>query len=264
MATHQRHPARPGTLTGLVALAGLALVACGGGPSSPEATAAPLFTPTHSDPPSAGAPSPSASPEATVSSEPPSQVSIPIWFDGPDFRPREIVLYVGQEVRLDLFNPDVEPHSFVIGRGLITENGLPVGYETDFFADQPFGYLGGGGDGVVQLFNPPDAYVTPEEQLENYYLEPHERALVLQEPYRYQGDITILLPRTRLFWWLPGVGSVQWGVIYTALTRSHMSMGIVEFTVEPFMVGEWEFACLSEGGRHYLRGEHGRLIIRRP
>ena len=39
---------------------------------------------------------------------------------------------------------------------------------------------------------------------------------------------------------------------------------MIHFLVVEAMVGEWEYACFADNGQHYLNGETGRLVIKKP
>lgn len=164
------------------------------------------------------------------------RAKIQIRYQEDSFDPGEIVLYVGQDVTLSMTNTDTFSHDFAIGRNVVIRDGMPVGFETDFFADLDIAYDMAGGN---VFFFPSDLEMMTE---------PSYRNLVVGHPLDYHGELRILLPA--------GFPEGSEG-----LSRARL---LIHFLVVEAMVGEWEYACFADNGQHYLNGETGRLVIKKP
>lgn len=166
----------------------------------------------------------------------PPTVQIQIRYQEDRFDPGEIVLYVGQDVTLTMTNTDTFTHDFVIGRNVVIRDGAPIGFETDFFADVEIAYDMEGGN---VLFLPSDLEMMTDPSIQPFFVG---------HPLDYHGDLMILTPSEYL---------EDKGVFARAKLMIH-------FLVVEAMVGEWEYACFADNGQHYLNGETGRLVIKKP
>jgi len=183
-------------------------------------------------------PLPSADDTENTITIPPS-VEIPIKFQGNGFEPGEIVLYVGQEITLTMTNTDTVSHDFVIGRNVVIRDGAPVGFETDFFADVEIAYDMEGGN---VLFLPS---VLEDEDI---MTDPSYQARFVGHPLDYHGEMAIFAPAG----WPEGSKGVS-------IARLE-----IHFLVVEELVGEWEYACFADDGQHYLHGEKGSLVVKKP
>ncbi len=98
-------------LVGALALAALALAACGEEKEEAAAT-------------------PAATPPAAEETAPPAAEVIQITMGEMFFEPKEIRLKEGQQVQIELVNEGVVEHEFMVGR---EARPAPGGYEQDFF-----------------------------------------------------------------------------------------------------------------------------------
>ena len=192
-------------------------------------------------------PDPSSQPDDGLN-VPPRRVNIPIWIRDGDIEPKEIVLFVGQELYLDIYNIGIKHHSFTIGRNLIWKDGRPAGFETGFLdEDIATGSFRMEGGGIVLPYFEDEAELQKSDEQEGFL----DGQLV-----DYDKTIFILPNPAWDFLWRRNHVSVDFS------TASEMS--IEELIITSKMLGEWEYACFSENGQHYLDGERGRIIVKQP
>lgn len=173
----------------------------------------------------------------------PPTVDIEIKHMGDHFEPSEIVLYVGQVVTLSITNTDTVSHDIIFGRDVKIRDGKPAGFDIDFLVNDVFGF---------DMLSAHSAFVfwgyeydTEEGSIQDLYLEDQVYQPILEgHPLDYHGHVTVFPPAGWVGTVIPG-----WDV---------------NFVVVEEMVGEWEFACFADFGQHYLNGERGRILIRKP
>ncbi|MCD6401975.1 MAG: hypothetical protein J7L73_08625 [Anaerolineales bacterium] len=179
---------------------------------------------------------------------PPHQVNIPIWIGDGNIEPKEIELFVGQELYLDIYNIGIKSHSFTIGRNVIWKDGRPAGFEIDFLGeDIATGSFLIEGGGILLPFFEDEADLRKEAEQEGFLegqLADYDKTMLIlpQPPWDF------LWRRTKV------------GVDFS--TGSDMS--IRELIITSNMLGEWEYACFSGNGQHYLDGERGKLVVKKP
>lgn len=170
---------------------------------------------------------------------------------GMRFEPGEIVLTVGQRVRIILENQGSKDHEFMVGQNVIrTEDGAANGFEVDFFkgiADLVEVELG---EGAMLMI---DAEMIGMDMEEGMDMEDGEE---MEHDMSAMGDDeTMDMDEDEDD--EHGMGHLGWMVMNAAGS----GITIIEFTVTADMVGEWEMGCFEDDGAHYDDGMRGTLIV---
>lgn len=183
---------------------------------------------------------PSSAPAADAASQPDrsSPDGMVLSFDGAGIQPQRIELTVGETVTLDVVNYDVVSHGFTIGRDIVLEDGMPMRFRTDFFRDTAMDVLYSG-----------DYVSLPMDDSSSWWWE----YWIADQPQSYAGLMVILpTPAFKLTWrhsqaWVDPFISMSWVSF--------------EFTVTADALGEWQFGCFGNRGKHFSNGEFGRLVV---
>lgn len=151
-----------------------------------------------------------------------------------EFEPSEIVLKAGTTVTLVLMNEGGTDHELMAGREVRMEDGVPHGFETDFF------------DTVDDLvIDPPDALETEMEGMGDESM----------------GDMSSTT-----------MGDMSGTTMGDMSDDEHMDMGVmiareptesarITFTLTEDSVGEWDFGCFEEEGTHWEQGMRGTITV---
>jgi plastocyanin len=152
------------------------------------------------------------------------------------FEPSEIRLAPGTTVTFVLSNEGEKDHELMAGREVSMEDGIPHGFETDFF------------DTVEDLsIDPPDALETSMEGMD-----------MGEESMDDMGSDTTM--------------HMDDEDDHSEGEDEHMDMGVmvvrepaqtarITFTVTEASVGEWDFGCFEEDGAHWDDGMMGTIIV---
>ena len=152
--------------------------------------------------------------------------------------PGEVVLTVGQRVRIVLENKGEKDHEFMIGQNLIREDdGRANGFELDFFegiADLVEVQLG---EGAMLMIDAEMIEMDMDEDMDM------EEGMDMDMDGGEDAE--------------HGLDHMGWMVMNAAGS----GVTIIEFTVTADMVGEWEMGCFEDNGAHYDDGMRGILIV---
>jgi plastocyanin len=146
------------------------------------------------------------------------------------FEPSEIHLTAGTTVTFVLKNEGEKDHEMMAGREVHVEDGIPHGFETDFF-------------GTVDdlTIDPPDAQ---EMEMEGMGDMSSDTTMGDMASDTTMGDM--------------GGEEMDMGVM---VVREPTQTARITFTVTDASVGEWDFACFEEDGAHYDDGMKGKIIV---
>lgn len=159
------------------------------------------------------------------------------------FEPSEIRLAPGTTVTFVLSNEGEKDHEFMAGREVSIEDGIPHGFDTDFF------------DTVEGLeIDPPDALETSMEGMD-----------MGEESMDDMGSDTTMHMEDE-------DDHSEGEDDHSEGEDEHMDMGVmvvrepaqtarITFTVTEDSIGEWEFGCFEEDGAHWDDGMVGTLIV---
>lgn len=146
------------------------------------------------------------------------------------FDPAEIVLTPGTTVTIVLENDGGKDHEFMAGRDVHMEDGVPHGFETDFF------------DTVDNLeIDPPDALETEMEEMGD------------EMSSTTMGDMSGTT--------MGDMGGGEEMDMDVMVVREPTETARITFTVTEASVGEWEFGCFEEEGKHWEEGMKGTLTV---
>ncbi|MGA7272237.1 MAG: hypothetical protein WB239_14290 [Acidimicrobiia bacterium] len=144
------------------------------------------------------------------------------------FDPAEIHLTVGQPVTLVLQNDGGKDHELMAGREVHEEDGIPHGFEQDFF------------DTVDDLnIDPPDALETSMEGMGEGDMSGTT-----------MGDMSSTT-----------MGDEEMEDMGVMVAREPGEMATVTFTPTEDSVGEWQIGCFEEEGTHWQQGMKGTIIV---
>lgn len=164
---------------------------------------------------------------------------------GMRFEPNEVVLTVGQRVRIVLENKGSKDHEFMIGQNLIREDdGRANGFEVDFFKDIADLVEVQLGEGAMLMI---DAEMIGMDMEDGEEMEHDMSAMGDDETMDMDEDEDDE----------HGMGHLGWMVMNAAGS----GITIIEFTVTADMVGEWEMGCFEDDGAHYDDGMRGTLVV---
>ncbi len=151
------------------------------------------------------------------------------------FEPAEIHLTVGETVTLVLTNDGGTDHEFMAGREVHEENGIPHGFEQDFF------------DTVDDLtIDPPDALETSMEGMSS---DSSMGDMGDETTMGDMGDETTM----------GDMGDeMDMGVM---VVRQPGDTATVTFSPTQDSVGEWQIGCFEEEGKHWMEGMKGKIIV---
>ena len=148
------------------------------------------------------------------------------------FEPSEISLTPGTTVTIVLSNDGEKDHEFMAGQEVHIEDGVPHGFETDFF------------DTVENLsVDPPDALETSMEGMDmgdesmDESMSDTTMGDMEDEEEHMEEDMDVMV------------------------VREPAQTATITFTVTEDSIGEWEFGCFEEDGAHWDDGMKGTLIV---
>lgn len=145
------------------------------------------------------------------------------------FEPNDVVLTVGQRVRIVLENKGSKDHEFMVGRNVVrTDDGAANGFETDFF------------EGIEDLI---------EVTLGDNAMLMIDGDMVGMDMDMGDGDDDEHAD--------DAMDHMGWMV----MSPAGSGVTIIEFTVTADMIGEWEMGCFEDDGSHYDDGMKGTLTV---
>jgi plastocyanin len=184
---------------------------------------------------------------------PPEPVSFTIEMTEYAYDPSELTVSVGQEVTLNLINKGQLEHEIMIGRDMVTENGIPNGYAVDFFefaGVEP--HVDGGmlmidgemimeGSGDMAMEESDDMAMEESDDMamdESEHDDEHSDDMAMEEADSGHGHdgLMVMLPKTG-------------------------DTATMSFVVTEEMVGTWEIGCFQLDGVHYNSGMKGTLTV---
>ncbi len=159
----------------------------------------------------------------------PEPVTLTIEMTEYAFSPSEIELQVGQEVTFILENSGQLPHELMIGRQVHQEEGIPSGYEVDFWHTAGVMPQHTGGGGLMQ------------------HTDSHGQMPPADAGHAGHDMGAMTSPESEM----PMMVYVSNGSEPATLT----------FTVTKEMLGDWEIGCFELNGVHYTAGMLGTLTV---
>jgi plastocyanin len=155
------------------------------------------------------------------------------------FEPSEIHLAVGTTVTFVLRNDGEKDHELMAGQEVHMEDGIPHGFETDFF------------DTVENLtIDPPDAQEMEMEGMGDMSSDTTMGDMGSDTTMGDMGSDTTMGDM--------GGEEMDMGVM---VVREPTQTARITFTVTEASVGEWEFGCFEEDGAHWDDGMKGKIIV---
>lgn len=155
------------------------------------------------------------------------------------FDPSEIHLAVGTTVTFVLENEGEKDHELMAGHEVHMEDGIPHGFETDFF------------DTVSGLtIDPPDALETEMEGMDM-----GDDSMDESMSDTTMGDMS---SDTTMAGMEGEEEHMDMGVM---IAREPTETARITFTVTEDSVGEWDFGCFEEDGAHWDDGMKGKIIV---
>lgn len=149
------------------------------------------------------------------------------------FEPAEIHLKAGTTVTFVITNDGGDDHELMAGREVHVEDGIPHGFESDFF------------DTVEGLtIDPPDALETSMEGMGDMGSD------------TTMGDMDMGSDTTMGD--MGGEDHMDMGVM---IARQPAETARITFTVTSDSVGEWEFGCFEDDGDHWGNGMKGTIFV---
>jgi plastocyanin len=145
-----------------------------------------------------------------------------------EFTPSTIRLIPGTTVTFVLTNDGEKPHEFMVGNDVSVEDGIPHGFESDFFAT------------VENLsIDPPDAQSMEMEDM-------GEDESMGDMASTTMGDMA------------DDEMEEEVGVM---VVREPTQVARITFTVTEASIGEWEIGCFEDDGAHWDDGMKGTLVV---
>lgn len=160
---------------------------------------------------------------ACGSSATPEPIGVTIVMSEYAFTPDDIELQVGQEVTFTLVNVGQLEHELMIGRDMMTMEGVPNGFMLDFFENA-------GVEPVVSMMEMHEDDHEEGEEHDEGMEEEHE-----EEAGHQHSGFMVLVPKE--------------------------NTSTLSFTATEEMIGEWEIACFLLDGVHYTAGMYGTLRV---
>lgn len=161
---------------------------------------------------------------------------VTITLDEFQFEPSELHLAPGTTVTIELDNIGEKDHEFMVGQEVHLEDGIPHGFESDFF------------DTVEGLtIDPPDALETSMEGMDMGDESMSDTTMGDMGSDTTMGDMEG-----------EGMEDEDMGVM---VVRAPTETATITFTVTEASVGEWEIGCFEEDGAHWDDGMKGTIIV---
>ena len=152
------------------------------------------------------------------------------------FDPAEIHLRAGTTVTIVLENQGGKDHELMIGREVHVEDGVPHGFESDFF------------DTVEDLaIDPPEALETSMEGTGDAMSDMSPSTMTGMSGSSMAG--------------MTGDGDHMDMDMGVMIAREPAETARITFTVTEESVGEWQMGCFEEEGAHWKDGMEGTLIV---
>lgn len=154
------------------------------------------------------------------------------------YEPAEIHLKVGTTVTLVLTNVGAVDHELMAGKdGVHMENGVPHGFESDFF------------DTVEGLMiDPPDALETEMEGMGGESMDDMGSETTMGD----MGSETTMDDMN------DGAMDMDMGVM---IARPPAETVRITFTLTQESIGEWEIGCFEGDGDHWEAGMKGTIVV---
>lgn len=154
-----------------------------------------------------------------------------------EFDPAELHLTPGTTVTIVLENIGEKDHEFMAGHEVHVEDGIPHGFETDFF------------DTVDDLtIEPSDALATSMEGMDMDDEAMDDEAMDDEMSDTTMGDMEGEDEHMEM----------EMGVM---VVREPTETASITFTVTEASIGEWEFGCFEEDGAHWDDGMRGTIVV---
>lgn len=146
------------------------------------------------------------------------------------FDPSEIRLAAGTTVTIVLTNEGEKDHEFMAGQEVHIEDGIPHGFESDFF------------DTVEGLtVDPPDALASSMEGMDTGDESMSDTTMGdMAEEEEHEED------------------DMEMGFM---VVREPAQTARITFTVTEASIGEWEIGCFEDDGVHWDDGMRGTIIV---
>lgn len=141
-----------------------------------------------------------------------------------EFSPSEIHLAVGTTVTIELVNDGAVDHELMAGREVHMEDGVPHGFESDFFETV---------DGL--MVTPPDAQEMEMDEMEGMSSDTTMDDMGDEETH--MDDMQVMV------------------------VREPTETATITFTVTEASVGEWTMGCFEGDGAHWEAGMEGKIIV---
>ncbi len=188
------------------------------------------------------------------SQAPAGPVEVTIELSEFEFNPAKLELRVGQQVTLHLKNTGEKDHEFMAGKNVKITNGLPNGFETDFFESiQSSMEMSGMGamfmNGGVTLAGSDMGDMNMGDSSGE---SGGDMAMGDSGDEHNDGG---------------GMDAEHGGGDHTGFmvmlpTGDMPSEATLTFTVTEDMVGTWEMGCFQEDGQHYDDGMVGKIVVK--
>lgn len=155
------------------------------------------------------------------------------------FEPSEITLTPGTTVTIRLENVGEKDHEFMVGQEVHIEDGIPHGFESDFF------------DTVEDLtIDPPDSLMTTMDEMGDEGMS--DTTMGDMEGDDMAGDDMAGDD-------MGDMGEMEdMGVM---VVRAPTQSATLTFTVTEASVGTWQIGCFEEEGAHWDDGMKGTLTV---
>jgi plastocyanin len=155
------------------------------------------------------------------------------------FEPSEIHLTAGTTVTFVLRNEGEKDHELMAGHEVHMEDGIPHGFETDFF------------DTVENLtIDPPDA-----QEMEMEGMASGDESMDESMSDTTMGDMSSDTTMGDM------EGDEHMEDMGVMVVREPAQTARITFTVTEDSVGEWDFGCFEEDGAHWDDGMKGKIIV---
>jgi len=141
-----------------------------------------------------------------------------------EFAPSELHLAVGTTVTIELVNDGELDHEFMAGRAIHMEDGVPHGFESDFFET-----VGG------LTVTPPDAQEMEMDEMEDMGSDTTMGDTDGDE--MHMDDMQVMV------------------------VREPTQTATITFTVTEESLGEWTIGCFEDNGNHWEAGMEGKIIV---
>lgn len=152
------------------------------------------------------------------------------------FEPSDIRLAPGTSVTIVLENTGEKDHEFMAGQEVHVEDGIPHGFESDFF------------ETVEDLtIDPPDALATSMEGMDMGGDDMGD------EDMNEMSDTTMGE--------MEGEEEHMEEEMGVMVVREPTQTARISFTVTEDSIGEWEIGCFEEDGAHWDDGMRGTIVV---